>query len=96
MATIHKRSAEFARLMEEKGLHTLVLKGIAVSTYYPNPLHREFGDLDCYLFEGNPENTIIWENCYEKGNVAGETAGCGRKNAGGYAVLYPCVVFSVV
>ena len=78
MATIHKRSAEFAGLMEEKGLHTLVLKGIAVSAYYPNPLHREFGDLDCYLFEGNPENTIIWENCYEKGNVAGEAAGCGN------------------
>ena len=76
MAIIHKRSEEFAELMAERGLHTLVLKGIAVSTYYPNPLHREFGDLDCYLFEGNPENTIIWENCYEKGNVAGEAAGC--------------------
>ncbi len=76
MVTRHKRSAEFAELMAEKGLYTLVLKGIAVSTYYPNPLHREFGDLDCYLFEGNPEGTIIWDNCYEKGNVAGETAGC--------------------
>ena len=33
MAIIHKRSEEFAELMAERGLHTLVLKGIAVSTY---------------------------------------------------------------
>lgn len=71
MATIHKRSEEFAGLMGEKGLQTLVLKGIAISTYYPNPLHREFGDLDCYLFEHTP-NGIKWENCYEKGNIAAE------------------------
>ena len=74
MATIHKRSEEFAGLMEEKGLHTLVLKGIAVSTYYPNPLHREFGDLDCYLFEGTVDN-IRWGNGYEKGNLLAEELG---------------------
>ena len=74
MATIHKRSGEFAGLMEEKGLHTLVLKGIAVSTYYPNPLHREFGDLDCYLFE-QLGSKIIWNNAYEKGNIAAEIVG---------------------
>ena len=74
MATIHKRSAEFAGLMEERGLHTLVLKGIAVSTYYPNPLHREFGDLDCYLFEGTVDN-IRWGSGYEKGNLLAEELG---------------------
>lgn len=74
MATIHKRSEEFAGLMEEKGLHTLVLKGIAVSTYYPNPLHREFGDLDCYLFEGTVDN-IRWGSGYEKGNLLAEDLG---------------------
>lgn len=74
MAIIHKRSAEFAGLMEEKGLHTLVLKGIAVSTYYPNPLHREFGDLDCYLFEGTVDN-IHWGSGYEKGNLLAEDLG---------------------
>lgn len=71
MATIHKRSEEFAGLMEEKGLQTLVLKGIAVSSYYPNPLHREFGDLDCYLFEGTVDN-IRWGSGYEKGNLLAE------------------------
>lgn len=74
MAIIHKRSEEFAGLMEEKGLHTLVLKGIAVSSYYPNPLHREFGDLDCYLFEGTVDN-IRWGSGYEKGNLLAEELG---------------------
>ena len=74
MATIHKRSEEFAGLMVEKGLQTLVLKGIAVSSYYPNPLHREFGDLDCYLFEGTVDN-IRWGSGYEKGNLLAEELG---------------------
>lgn len=74
MAIIHKRSKEFAELMAERGLQTLVLKGIAVSTYYPNPLHREFGDLDCYLFEG-PVNGIRWGSGYEKGNLLAEELG---------------------
>lgn len=74
MAIIHKRSEEFAELMAERGLHTLVLKGIAVSTYYPNPLHREFGDLDCYLFEGTVDN-IHWGSGYEKGNLLAEDLG---------------------
>lgn len=74
MAIRHKRSEEFAELMAERGLHTLVLKGIAVSTYYPNPLHREFGDLDCYLFEGTVDN-IRWGSGYEKGNLLAEELG---------------------
>lgn len=74
MAIIHKRSEEFAELMAERGLHTQVLKGIAVSTYYPNPLHREFGDLDCYLFEGTVDN-IRWGSGYEKGNLLAEELG---------------------
>ncbi|MBR5481300.1 MAG: nucleotidyltransferase family protein [Bacteroidaceae bacterium] len=74
MVTRHKRSAEFAGLMVEKGLQTLVLKGIAVSSYYPNPLHREFGDLDCYLFEGTVDN-IRWGSGYEKGNFLAEDLG---------------------
>lgn len=74
MAIIHKRSEEFAELMAERGLHPLVLKGIAVSTYYPNPLHREFGDLDCYLFEGTVDN-IHWGSGYEKGNLLAEDLG---------------------
>lgn len=33
----------------EQGIKTLCLKGLAFSTYYPVPNHRECGDFDCYL-----------------------------------------------
>ena len=33
----------------EEGIRTLCLKGLAFSTYYPVPNHRECGDFDCYL-----------------------------------------------
>ncbi len=74
MAVIRKCSERFAELMARNGLHTLVLKGVAMSPYYPNPLYREFGDLDCYLFGGTPE-AIVWEDAYENGNVAAEKIG---------------------
>ena len=31
------------------GIRTVVLKGFALSQYYPNPSHRECGDFDCFL-----------------------------------------------
>lgn len=40
---------DFAKRMKEKQIPVVVLKGIAFAQYYPNPLHRECGDLDCYL-----------------------------------------------
>lgn len=41
----------------EAGLRMMVMKGQATATYYPKPMHRCPGDIDCYLFDG-----------YEKGN----------------------------
>ena len=73
MKSIRHRSEVFAHIMLENGLKTLVLKGIAISGYYPNPLHREFGDLDCYLYEQTDKN-ILWKHAYEKGNVVAEKA----------------------
>ncbi|MBR5841879.1 MAG: nucleotidyltransferase family protein [Bacteroidaceae bacterium] len=70
----YKRCAEFARLMHEHGLNTLVLKGVAVSHYYPNPYHREYGDLDCYFYK-DTENGIVWDGCYEEGNNVAEQEG---------------------
>lgn len=46
-----KTSALLADLWAEKGIQTIVMKGLAVGTYYPVPAHREFGDLDCFLGE---------------------------------------------
>ena len=57
-------AADFAEYMARNDISTLVLKGIAVSMYYPVPSHRECGDLDCFLGDA-----------YEKGNVLAESAG---------------------
>ena len=48
---LFEKSAEFAELMAKEGMQTMVLKGLALSGYYPNPWYREYGDLDCYLCE---------------------------------------------
>lgn len=57
-------ASALAELWNKEGIRTLVLKGFALSQYYPIPSHRECGDFDCYLFEG-----------YEQGNLAAERAG---------------------
>ncbi|MDR3219754.1 MAG: nucleotidyltransferase family protein [Dysgonamonadaceae bacterium] len=41
---------ELAALFGEHGIRMLVIKGLSLSQYYPVPAHREFGDLDIYLF----------------------------------------------
>lgn len=51
-------------LFAENGIRTFVLKGIAMSKYYPVPEHREFGDLDCFL-----------DGAFEQGNSLAEDAG---------------------
>lgn len=40
---------EFAEELSKRYIQTTVLKGLAYASYYPNPYHRESGDLDCYL-----------------------------------------------
>ena len=48
---------ELAEKWAEQGIKTLCLKGLAFSTFYPVPSHRECGDFDCYLYDN-----------YKKGN----------------------------
>ena len=48
----------------EQGIKTLCLKGLAFSTYYPVPNHRECGDFDCYLYDD-----------YAKGNAIAKALG---------------------
>ncbi len=33
------------------GIRMMIMKGMAMGTYYPIPFHRAPGDIDCYLFE---------------------------------------------
>ena len=42
-------AVELAEKLSDKGIQIVVLKGLAYASYYPNPYHRESGDLDCYL-----------------------------------------------
>ncbi|MBQ5899801.1 MAG: nucleotidyltransferase family protein [Alistipes sp.] len=42
-------STEIADIWAKEGIKTYGLKGWALSTYYPKPELREFGDFDCYL-----------------------------------------------
>ena len=42
-------AAEFADKLAVRNIPTIVLKGLAFATYYPNTHHREYGDLDCFL-----------------------------------------------
>lgn len=38
-------------ILKEEDIDTVVLKGVGLSIYYPQPLQRECGDFDCYLFD---------------------------------------------
>lgn len=69
-----QKAAEFADIMKNDGLYTLTLKGAAISALYSTPTHREFGDLDCYLFTGSLQQPI-WGDGYEKGNKLLEKIG---------------------
>ena len=42
-------SIEIADIWANEGIKTYGLKGWALSTYYPKPELREYGDFDCYL-----------------------------------------------
>ena len=50
---------EFAEELSKGDIQTIVLKGLAYASYYPNPYHRESGDLDCYLMGKKEEGDKI-------------------------------------
>lgn len=52
-------SVEFAEKLSGRGVQTVVLKGLSYASYYPNPYHRESGDLDCYLVGKKDEGDKI-------------------------------------
>lgn len=49
----YRKQEELAKKLSDlyaaNGIRTVVLKGIAVSQYYPVPQYRECGDFDCFL-----------------------------------------------
>lgn len=55
---------EMTNLWAVNGCRVVLMKGLANGLYYPNPIHRNPGDIDCYLFDD-----------YEKGNQIAIEAG---------------------
>ncbi len=51
---IYSRQLNAARKLSElfgaEGIRTMIMKGLSVARYYPKPSHRQFGDIDIYLF----------------------------------------------
>lgn len=70
-----KTSALLAELWGEQGIKTIVMKGLAVGTYYPKPQHRECGDLDCFLVK----NGSTTSDGYEVANQICEQIGAKVK-----------------
>ena len=54
-----KVCSELVDKWAEQGVETLCLKGLAFSTYYPIPNHRECGDFDCYLYDDYAKGNAI-------------------------------------
>lgn len=64
---------ELADAFAKDGINTYVLKGLAISGYYPTPEHRECGDLDCFLASVADNGEFVPR--YEDGNVIAEKIG---------------------
>ena len=48
-AALHRTAEDLVARLSEAGLHPLLMKGPAVAAFYPEPLQREYGDIDLYL-----------------------------------------------
>ena len=59
MRRMQMAAEEFAEAMEKRDIPVVVLKGMAFAQYYPNPLFRECGDLDCYMMGKKEEGDRI-------------------------------------
>lgn len=59
MRRMQIKAEEFAEEMGKREIPVVVLKGMAFAQFYPNPLHREYGDLDCYMMGKKEEGDKI-------------------------------------
>lgn len=50
---------DLGRIFADNGIRMMLLKGIGMSLYYPNPSHRQFGDIDIYLFDKFDEGNEV-------------------------------------
>lgn len=55
------------------GITTVGLKGMTVAQWYPNPMHRDSCDFDCFLLKEGPDGKLV--PAYEEGNKLVESDG---------------------
>ena len=54
-----KLAIEISDIFSKHNINIVVLKGLAISRYYPIPKHRECGDFDCFLFDKFKEGNDV-------------------------------------
>lgn len=64
---------KLADAFAKDGITTNVLKGLAISGYYPIPEYRECGDLDCFLSTTNADGEFVCR--YDDGNQVAASIG---------------------
>lgn len=52
-------ASKLTSLWRREGIDTMIFKGLALSRYYPDPRHREFGDFDCYQFGKIEDGNLV-------------------------------------
>ena len=62
-----------SQFYKENGIATVQMKGVGLSTYYPQPMHREGGDIDIYTF--------ALDSLYGQSKGVGEVGGKVGKGA---------------
>ena len=70
-----KLSCEFAEFLRKEDIKCIVLKGLALASYYPDFSKREFGDLDCYLIKNK-------KNVANEGDFLAKRLGWNVEEAG--------------
>ena len=67
---------DVAKIFREEKMRMILFKGLSLARYYPVPSHREFGDLDIYLFrkykDGN--KTLLQKGAKKKHSDPKHTA----------------------
>ena len=72
-STLQWRSAQkLVDLYAKNGITTVGLKGMTVAQWYPNPMHRDSCDFDCFLLKVKDGKTDF---AYEEGNKVVEAEG---------------------
>lgn len=66
---------ELSRHFSKQNMSMVQLKGVGLSMIYPNPRHREGGDIDVYVCPGN----CFLENCSRQADEILDNLGCDVK-----------------